>query len=35
PPQALDLIQRCLWYDPNQRPTVDQLRTHPWVTAVG
>jgi serine/threonine protein kinase len=27
-----DLILKMFSYDPSKRPTVDELRTHPWMT---
>jgi len=31
-PAAQDLLEHMLRVDPAQRPTVAQLRTHPWIT---
>ena len=27
-----DLLQRIFSYDPNERPTLEELSKHPWVT---
>ena len=27
-----DLLQRLLHYDPEQRPTIEDIKNHPWVT---
>jgi serine/threonine protein kinase len=29
---ALDLLQRMLFYDPKDRLSLDQVRAHPWMT---
>lgn len=31
-PYCLDFLQSCLTKAPKQRPTLDQLRFHPWLT---
>ena len=31
-PQLLDLLQRILVKDPEQRITLEEIKTHPWVT---
>ena len=28
-----DLITKMLSYDPERRPTIDQLKSHPWMTS--
>jgi serine/threonine protein kinase len=30
---ALDLLQRMLFYDPKDRLSLDQVRAHPWMTS--
>mmetsp|Transcript_21465 Transcript_21465/g.30029 ORF Transcript_21465/g.30029 Transcript_21465/m.30029 type:complete len:267 (+) Transcript_21465:162-962(+) len=32
PKQAKDLIERMLMVDPEQRPTMDEVRKHPWLS---
>lgn len=31
-PEARDLISRCLTYDPKDRPSIEQVLQHPWLT---
>lgn len=30
--EVVDLMQSCLTFDPSQRPSLEQLRNHPWIT---
>ena len=31
-PLARDFITRCLQTDPARRPSVNELKQHPWIT---
>lgn len=34
-PEFKDLILRMFSYDPSKRPTVDEIKSHPWMTGKG
>lgn len=33
--ECRDLIQKLFSYDPEKRPSIEELRKHPWMTAAG
>lgn len=30
-PKLKDIIRKCLMYNPKDRPTITQLKEHPWM----